>query len=180
MEGVCGRAPATKILKLELTSYLWCLASRGTLIHWTIPWNRSSDHRFTARRKRASQQSATHQGLASLHYWNNEWTEMAVTIAKNSVAFCELKKLCLYYRMGSFSGWPSLLSWVRDGWSVEVVGPKFDLPDHLLWPCTGVSCMKPRWALFRILRLFNQPGMEHLVFQQGKYFPFSLINILYF
>ena len=68
MEGVCGHAPAAKILKLEVTSYPWCLASRGTLIHWTIPWNRSSDHRFTARRKRASQQSATHQGLALLHY----------------------------------------------------------------------------------------------------------------
>ena len=46
MEGVCGHAPATKILKLEVTSYLWCLASRRTLIHWAIPWNRSSDHRF--------------------------------------------------------------------------------------------------------------------------------------
>ena len=46
MEGVCGDAPATKILKLEVTSYLWCLASRRTLIHWAIPWNRLSDHRL--------------------------------------------------------------------------------------------------------------------------------------
>ena len=46
MEGVCGRPPAAKILKIEVTSYLWCLASRRTLIHWAIPWNRSIDHRF--------------------------------------------------------------------------------------------------------------------------------------
>ena len=46
MEGVCGYAPAAKILKLEVTSYLCFLASRRTLIHWTIPWNRLSDHRL--------------------------------------------------------------------------------------------------------------------------------------
>ena len=117
MEGICGHAPATKILKLEVTSYLWCLASRRTLIHRTIPWNRSSDHRFTARRKCASQQSATHQVLTSLNYWyNGYWVNRnGSKYSKSSVAFCELKKLCLYYRMDSFSGWPSLLSWVRDG-----------------------------------------------------------------
>ena len=62
MESVCGRPPATNILKLEVTSYLWCLASRRTLVHWTIPWNRSSDHTF--RMSLAEENSASCSSLA--------------------------------------------------------------------------------------------------------------------
>ena len=118
------------------------------------------------KKKHASQQSATHQVLASLNYWYNGHRvnrNGSKYSKKNSVAFRELKKLCLNYTMDSFSGWPSLLSWARDGWFTEVIGPNPNCLttcyDHIL----GVSCMKPRWALFRILRSFNQPGMDNIL-----------------
>ena len=64
---------------------------------------------------------------------------------------------------GQFFGTAQLTKLSLRWLSAEVVGPKSDLPGHLLWPCTRVTCMKPRWALFRILRSFNQPGMDHIL-----------------